>query len=1072
MSTAVTSSDTAVPAFVPQCVTSTRNAAGFASSVSPPQRLGSFWKPIGLSHCQSSDDSIQLLKSPSPNLTPPFTLNSGSHGSSDSSSRHDAETLRVPAFPSQHGPSGDESAPNFATTPSIASQMTAQNQGATVRAIDDVELWHACAGPLVTLPAVGSVVVYFPEGHVEQQQLLAETRSASCSASDEAQRQWDPQHAAPHNTSSAAAAGEMRDGGSASSGDCAGARGSSHDEGSDAATAALPPSHMFCRLESLVLQIDVETHELLATMQLQPIQEAEAAEEQARAARAGAAASGSRVLYARTEQDRVCCKRLSTSDTSTHGGFSIPRKAAEACLPHLDMTQSVPSQRITATDVLGNQWLFRHVYRGTPKRHLLTTGWSALSATWGLAAGDRIVFLRNRHGALKVAVRRSEAAMAALQAQRQARHAQRCSLDVDHVGGPAAMAPSAASPGLAEVASADAVLAAAARCYSRRTAFSVTFHPWVSASTPFVIPLPDFTRGLHVKAALQPGSEVRLTLETDDLATRRLRGTVLSLHHSPSATWPSSPWRSVQIKWGDTDGAVKPTRLSPWLLDDARTLAQPCSSFYVSSGSAPLSTTFASIPPIATVAAGAALLSHSAPRPPPLSLPPLSIPTAAPMHPPPGHGQQHQHNQQKDHHPQQQLHCFSPPSPPGAPLPVPASMQTTAAAPAAPLAAGQHGNAGSWGPTPLRLSTTAPLSHTPLTSFLPNHSLPPRLLASEHGCTEPDAMVWSHDQPAMEYSGSPESVTTATPATAATAGAGCASPAAPRPAFPRTLTAPGGFTAYAPASARHGGVKREQQEEGAVHLTLSLGLSALTASPPSDHSAPIFKRRRTTGLALPVLRHACHSESDVARLLRAERPERTDTLDNDLSMPSAGTSAAHADAAGGAGGAGVVAAPHGCLFTLPSSPSSASGGTPRSSSKGEVECAAMEERAASGEREAAGGAESMDGQTVSPSKQAVSPCKLSPPPSRAANRRRIKLRVEGSPVGRTVDLSGIGSFQSLYATCAAMLQLPLQQPSEGATCPWQLTYTDADGDTLLVGDGPWSVFLEHVHALTVMKAPM
>ncbi|CAI5537586.1 unnamed protein product, partial [Closterium sp. Naga37s-1] len=855
----------------------------------------------------------------------------------------------------------------------------------------------------------------------------------------------------------------MREGGS---GDCASTRGSSHDD-SDAATAALPPSHMFCRLESVVLQIDVETHELLATMQLQPIQEAEAAEEQARAACAGAAASGSRVLYARTEQDRVCCKRLSTSDTSTHGGFSIPRKAAEACLPHLDMTQSVPSQRITATDVLGNQWLFRHVYRGTPKRHLLTTGWSALSATWGLAAGDRIVFLRNRHGALKVAVRRSEAAMAALQAQRQARHAQRCSLDVDHVGDPAAMAPAAASPGLAEVASADAVLAAAARCYSRRTAFSVTFHPWVSASTPFVIPLPDFTRGLHVKAALQPGSEVRLTLETDDLATRRLRGTVLSLHHSPSATWPSSPWRSVQIKWGDTDGAVKPTRLSPWLLDDARTLAQPCSSFYVTSGSAPLSTTFASVPPIATVAAGAALLSHSAPRPPPpLCLPPsLSAPAAAaPMHPPPEHGQQQQ---------QQQQHCFSPP-PAGTTLP--ASMSSAAATPAAPLTAGQYGDGASWGPTPLRLSSTAPLSHTPLTSFLPNHSLPPRPLPSEPGHAEPDAMVWSQAQPAMEYSGSRESVTTATPATAATAAAGRASPA-----FPRTLTAPGGFTAYAPdrtayashatpagtaAGARQGGVKREQQE-GAVHLTLSLGLSASTTSPPSDHSSPSLKRRRTTGLALPVLRHACHSESDVARLLRAERPERTDTtLDSDLAMPPAGTSAAHA------GAAGVVVASHGCLFTLPSSPSSASGGTPRSCSIGDAERTAMEERAASGERQAAGGTESMDGQTASPSKQPASPSKLSPSPSRAANRRRIKLRVEGSPVGRTVDLSGIGSFQSLYATCAAMLQLPLQQPSAGATCPWQLTYTDADGDTLLVGDGPWSIFLEHVQTLTIMKAPI
>ncbi|KAE8714075.1 hypothetical protein F3Y22_tig00110201pilonHSYRG00197 [Hibiscus syriacus] len=30
------------------------------------------------------------------------------------------------------------------------------------------ELWHACAGPLVFLPPIGSVVVYFPQGHSEQ----------------------------------------------------------------------------------------------------------------------------------------------------------------------------------------------------------------------------------------------------------------------------------------------------------------------------------------------------------------------------------------------------------------------------------------------------------------------------------------------------------------------------------------------------------------------------------------------------------------------------------------------------------------------------------------------------------------------------------------------------------------------------------------------------------------------------------------------------------------------------------------------------------------------------------------
>ena len=31
-----------------------------------------------------------------------------------------------------------------------------------------LELWHACAGPLISLPKRGSVVVYFPQGHLEQ----------------------------------------------------------------------------------------------------------------------------------------------------------------------------------------------------------------------------------------------------------------------------------------------------------------------------------------------------------------------------------------------------------------------------------------------------------------------------------------------------------------------------------------------------------------------------------------------------------------------------------------------------------------------------------------------------------------------------------------------------------------------------------------------------------------------------------------------------------------------------------------------------------------------------------------
>jgi hypothetical protein len=35
------------------------------------------------------------------------------------------------------------------------------------------ELWHACAGPLVSLPTVGSRVLYFPQGHSEQVTLFS-----------------------------------------------------------------------------------------------------------------------------------------------------------------------------------------------------------------------------------------------------------------------------------------------------------------------------------------------------------------------------------------------------------------------------------------------------------------------------------------------------------------------------------------------------------------------------------------------------------------------------------------------------------------------------------------------------------------------------------------------------------------------------------------------------------------------------------------------------------------------------------------------------------------------------------
>ncbi|CAI5483084.1 unnamed protein product [Closterium sp. Yama58-4] len=99
-------------------------------------------------------------------------------------------------------------------------------------------------------------------------------------------------------------------------------------------------------------------------------------------------------MWGREEQAVMFCKTLTASDTSTHGGLSVPRKAADTCLPQLDMTQDIPSQRLRAVDIYGNSWIFRHVYRGSPKRHLLTTGWSAFVSSRGLVAGDRVLFVR------------------------------------------------------------------------------------------------------------------------------------------------------------------------------------------------------------------------------------------------------------------------------------------------------------------------------------------------------------------------------------------------------------------------------------------------------------------------------------------------------------------------------------------------------------------------------------------------------------------------------------------------------------------------------------------------------
>lgn len=51
-----------------------------------------------------------------------------------------------------------------------ASSSTCSSSGSPSAGVSSsyLELWHACAGPLTSLPKKGNVVVYFPQGHLEQ----------------------------------------------------------------------------------------------------------------------------------------------------------------------------------------------------------------------------------------------------------------------------------------------------------------------------------------------------------------------------------------------------------------------------------------------------------------------------------------------------------------------------------------------------------------------------------------------------------------------------------------------------------------------------------------------------------------------------------------------------------------------------------------------------------------------------------------------------------------------------------------------------------------------------------------
>ncbi|KAH1129443.1 hypothetical protein J1N35_000821 [Gossypium stocksii] len=340
------------------------------------------------------------------------------------------------------------------------------------------ELWHACAGPLVCLPTVGTRVVYFPQGHSEQ---VAATTNKEVDT-----------HIPNYPD--------------------------------------LPPQ-LICQLQNVTMHADVETDEVYAQMSLQPL----TPEEQ----------KGTflpmELGIPSKQPTNYFYKTLTASDTSTHGGFSVPRRAAEKVFPPLDFSQQPPAQELIARDLHDIEWKFRHIFRGQPKRHLLTTGWSVFVSAKRLVAGDSVLFIWNEKNQLLLGIRRATRPQTVMPSSV-------LSSDSMHIG----------------------LLAAAAHAAATNSCFTVFYNPRWASPSDFVIPLSKYVKAVfHTRVSV--GMRFRMLFETEESSVRRYMGTITGISSLDPVRWPNSHWRSVKVGWDESTTGERQPRVSLWEIEPLTT---------------------------------------------------------------------------------------------------------------------------------------------------------------------------------------------------------------------------------------------------------------------------------------------------------------------------------------------------------------------------------------------------------------------------------------------------------------------------------------------------------------------
>ncbi|XWS66167.1 hypothetical protein CRYUN_Cryun05aG0176600 [Craigia yunnanensis] len=322
------------------------------------------------------------------------------------------------------------------------------------------------------------------------------------------------------------------------------------------------PSLILCRISAIKYMADPETDEVYSKIMLVPFRENDFGFEDD--------GFDGNIGMENPEKPSFFAKTLTQSDANNGGGFSVPRYCAETIFPRLDYNTEPPVQTILAKDVHGEVWKFRHIYRGTPRRHLLTTGWSNFVNHKKLVAGDSILFLRAENGDLCVGIRR---------AKRGIGSGHEYPSGCNSGGGSSGSQFGVYSPFLRDEESklmkdsngdlrgkvrADTVIEAATRAASGQT-FEVVYYP--RASTP------EFcVKASSVRAAMQiqwyPGMRFKMAFETEDSSRISwFMGTISTAQVVDPIRWPNSPWRLLQVVWDEPDLLYNVKRVSPWLVE-------------------------------------------------------------------------------------------------------------------------------------------------------------------------------------------------------------------------------------------------------------------------------------------------------------------------------------------------------------------------------------------------------------------------------------------------------------------------------------------------------------------------